>query len=137
MPSTVSWLILVATIGLILAMPRAMLLTANAGYGIASGAIVGPALLLERNGVRLRWGWLQRTGDASYSIYLTHFFVTLSVERLVRFVQPGPLGTTGFVVIALALCAIIGFAIHRLVEQPLTRIAKQLWSAPKLLSTPS
>lgn len=136
-PSIASSLILIASISLIVVTPTVILLTANAGYGIASGAIVGAALLLERNGIRLHWRWLQRTGDASYSIYLTHFFVTLSVEHLVRLVQPGPLGTSGFVLIALTLCALTGFACHRLIEQPLTRVAKRLWSAPNLLPTAS
>ncbi len=137
MPSLILLLVLAGSIGLILLVPTATLLTANAGYGLASGAIVGAALLLERNGAQLRWGWLQRTGDASYSIYLTHFFVTLSVERVVRAVTPGPFVTAGFVVVALALCALVGFAVHLWIEQPLTRAAKQFLSTPKLLATPS
>jgi exopolysaccharide production protein ExoZ len=66
-------------------------------------------------------GWPQHLGDASYAIYLVHGFVLPPLGVVLGKLQltggPWPLVA---VVVACVASALIGMAVHRLVEKPLT-----------------
>ena len=47
--------------------------------GLPAVVIVAAALVLERRGLVLRWAWTRQLGNASYAIYLSHFFVPQAV----------------------------------------------------------
>jgi exopolysaccharide production protein ExoZ len=89
-----------------------------------SAALVVIALMLENSGFVIKSKPLLAIGDASYSIYLSHAFVAILVER---FVLPRVVGAGDWVFYAtiffvLALCSIVGIAIYHLIERPLLKI---------------
>jgi exopolysaccharide production protein ExoZ len=93
--------------------------------------VFGPAAVLIVYGfvaAEGRWRvrqWLLRTGDASYSLYLTHSTI-LSIGLVVGFLVPHnrtvhTLWLCGTLAAALA----VGFAFHRWVERPLLNVGKR------------
>lgn len=99
-------------------------------FGIPAVVIVASALVAERAGLTLKAGWIQLLGAASYATYLTHFFctqaVTKAAERLSAF---GPWAVWLLFPAVFVLVAIVGIAVHRRVELPLTDLARR-WIAP-------
>ena len=93
--------------------------------GLPALVIVAAALVLEKSGYVAKWPMARRIGDASYSIYLTHFFVTAAVTKLAA-----KLGMTswpelaGLMMLAFGLVILAGLAVHYWVELPLTRLFK-------------
>ncbi len=114
-PARVWWL--VASVG-------AVALAVSNPAGIRAVVWGGPAVLIVVGalfGPPLRCAPLERLGDASYSLYLTHP-LTISVVGLVA----GRLGLAWWAVppIALAACIIVGFVTFRIMEDPLTQVLK-------------
>jgi exopolysaccharide production protein ExoZ len=66
-----------------------------------------------------------RLGDASYSIYLTHFFFIVALSRLWK-TNPGAaaLGPIGYLAIAIPLGIAMGILVHLLVERPLLAVVR-------------
>ena len=64
---------------------------------------------------------LEKIGDASYSIYLTHLFVILGVDRLLFSMKSLSLGSAVVAILSIAVSVIIGFLVYRLVELPIHR----------------
>jgi exopolysaccharide production protein ExoZ len=95
--------------------------------GVPSVFVVGGVLALERRGVAPRSASLKLLGDASYAIYLTHFFVTQAFVK-----AAGVLGVHGAapVAVLVACCygavTVAGVGAHLLVERPLNRVARAL-----------
>lgn len=93
--------------------------------GLPALVIVAAGLVLEKSGYVATWSPARRIGDASYSIYLTHFFITAAVTKLAA-----ELGVTGLpelaglMLIAFGLVLVAGLAVHRWVEVPLTGLFK-------------
>lgn len=94
--------------------------------GLALGL---PALLIFVGMVFAPWSqqraWvrsLRVTGDASYSIYLTHMITMSAIgqgwRRLLGGTLPG--NSILFILFAMIVCAVGGFIFYRMVEQPLT-----------------
>lgn len=81
-------------------------------------------------------GWRERIaremGDASYSIYLSHFMTMSALGQIWhKLVPDGPIGWIGFALFAVVGCSIFGILIYRLLERPLTRAVRSLvHSAP-------
>ncbi|AOY98941.1 hypothetical protein BKK81_06465 [Cupriavidus sp. USMAHM13] len=92
--------------------------------GLPAAAILAGALALERARAVPQWPWLQRLGDASYSLYLLHPMVLSATVQLWR--RGGWVNGLGaqLAYSALALAAVIVAALicYRGLEQPLTRI---------------
>lgn len=90
--------------------------------GLPSLFVVGLAATLDKWGLSVRNRMVLAVGDASYSIYLTHMFVTQLMEKIA-----GKAGVSGLAMpIVLALISLIvacagGIAIHRVIERPLSR----------------
>ena len=93
--------------------------------------VFGPAAVLIVYGfvaAEGRWrvrNWLLRTGDASYSLYLTHSTV-LSAGLVAGFLVPHTrLGHTLWISATLAAAVAVGLAFHRWVEKPLLNVGKR------------
>jgi exopolysaccharide production protein ExoZ len=88
-------------------------------FGVPASLIVAGAVCLEQAGVRIGTRFARMTGDASYSIYLSHyFFVGLVVAIAARLsLSAGP----QYVLAALTCVAavLLGIAVYRLIERPL------------------
>ncbi len=96
-------------------------------WGMPATAIVAGATL-ARGGARPAWPRpLLRLGDASYSLYLSHMLVfSMTAQLALRVAVANPLGALLYLgsSIGLALCA--GFAVHRWIEVPITRVCGSL-----------
>lgn len=91
------------------------------GAGIPSTAIVAGVCLV---GTQLpHWPVLQKLGDASYSIYLSHVFTLGALRWLwpkwVPSSWQGWWASLMFMVVALALCAMAGVGVYRWIESPI------------------
>jgi exopolysaccharide production protein ExoZ len=93
-------------------------------FGAPSILVVVGALMLERNGRST--SRLQLLGDASYSIYLTHFFVTQAAKKLFSFVEPSVPMAILFMLAAFVGAAIVGVLVHLWVERPATEAVRRL-----------
>jgi exopolysaccharide production protein ExoZ len=90
--------------------------------------VVAGALLLHRLGADIQWRPLIVFGDASYSLYLTHeitmhFWPSAALAPLGR-----PNTDVMPMLLELALCLVVGIAVHFLVERPLGRMVKNVWA---------
>jgi exopolysaccharide production protein ExoZ len=89
-------------------------------FGVPSAVLVASAVTLER------WGWkvtsspMLLLGDASYSIYLTHPFVTQPLQRLAPHLPQRNLITVLLLVLTPLVVAGCGIAFFKFVERPLT-----------------
>jgi exopolysaccharide production protein ExoZ len=120
-PPTLCWLIAAASIALLLATPWAgTTLLRAAVWGLPAAAIVWSALGLE---ARLRSSipvWMLESGDASYSIYLTHgFALPLLGILLARLAMPPGMSLMLAIVLSLAASALLGDVTYRLIERPI------------------
>ena len=95
--------------------------------GIPALLIVGSAVAAERAGLTVKSPGIQLLGAASYSIYLTHFFVTQFVIKIVDRIHPAaPAAIFGSGVLCFALVVGVGVVMHRKVELPLSAFARRL-----------
>ena len=88
---------------------------------LCSTAIVLGALTLERAGRVARIGWLVLLGNASYALYLSHYFVI----GLVRALWPAEMVGTfpadiAFLVTVLLTSSAVSVVVYRYIERPLT-----------------
>jgi exopolysaccharide production protein ExoZ len=106
-------------------------------YGPWRFLLVGvPAFLIVYGAIAMELGkgvvfppWLQRTGDASYSIYLSHILVLGAVAKLwKRLPEFGILSNILLIAVMLAATTAFGFAVMNYVELPLTNTARSLVS---------
>ncbi len=81
---------------------------------------------LEKNG-RLLSRWLQKTGDASYSLYLTHIMVLSAGGKLWQLHGVFPTLADNLVWLPALLGAILltGFSCHHWIEKPLLAVLRQ------------
>jgi exopolysaccharide production protein ExoZ len=103
--------------------PRTLL-----GNVLPSAAVIVGAIALERNGWIKDHPWLHWTGDASYSIYLTHIF-SLGVARFVWArlgLEGGGLGAAAAFAVFGMLCVMGGaWLIYNTVEKPTLNALQQ------------
>lgn len=95
---------------------------------VASGIAVEPRMALRGY---LRQA-LEEIGNASYSIYLTHYFVVGAYLALANRIQATAATRLLLCVAALASTAIVGIAVYRLFERP---IGQYLSGRPKASAT--
>ncbi len=111
--------------------PRALVL------GPPAVLLVAAAVELERAG-RVRFVKLfDELGNASYSIYVTHIFVVAGLRIVPRALNVDVMafGRVPFILMALALAALVGIAVHEWVEKPVIKFLNHgrlplLWKAP-------
>jgi peptidoglycan/LPS O-acetylase OafA/YrhL len=88
-------------------------------FGVPMGLIVIAAVGFADVRTRGRpWQFLQEIGNASYSIYLTHFFVVGALIALAHRIALPPTSQIALAAAALPLTAMVGIAVYRGFERP-------------------
>lgn len=97
--------------------------------GIPAALMTVGCLCLEKNGAWPKFSLLQRIGDSSYSLYLSHIFVLPILGRL--FLKKSSLHNVSpelILILILAICVIIGYLINKFIENPINQFLKNLSS---------
>ena len=106
----------------------AVLLMADETWFPLGGRIAGSALLVfaatasQLNGIALRSALIEKLGDASYSIYLSHVFTIGALKFIwlrTPFAARLPFEPVWFIVICILASALIGLLIHLWLERPM------------------
>lgn len=97
-------------------------------WGPPAAVLVLAAVLLERNGIIIKDKFIQLLGDASYSIYLTHVFVTRAYEKFPKLInlEQNQHIAYAYSLIVMLITAAIGVAVYRWLEMPLTQRVQTL-----------
>lgn len=96
-------------------------------FGLPAAVVVLSAVQTEREGAVLRRPAVKLLGDASFAIYLTHFFVTqAAVKAVERFGLTQPWQLILAIVCAFAAVAVVGVGVHLYVERPVSRMVRNL-----------
>ncbi len=98
-------------------------------WGFPAVAVVYSAAALPA--LRCLPRWLHRTGDASYSLYLTHTMVLYGAFVVGTWMPHSKVPHVSWMIGTLLACLGVGFAFHRWVERPLLNLAKR----PRRLDT--
>ena len=93
----------------------------SAFLGFLAFACAAVALFVGLEGHLPRMTWLERLGDASYSIYLVHIFAVAAVAGLLlKVLEPGNwIVVSGAIVLAIGAGLALGLVLYTLVERPL------------------
>jgi len=94
-------------------------------HGLPALIVVACAIVLHNSGVRWSNRWLLALGNASYSLYLTHPFVTQATQKLGRSIGLSPVVALAGAGLTLILVSLVGVATHLWLEKPLTAFVKQ------------
>ena len=97
-------------------------------FGIPSACILLAMLMLETGDYRVRSPLLLSLGDASYSIYLSHYFIIGFFVAVNKQIHQPPLLMS--ILAFLVVCA-AGVIIFRAIERPLVLPTKKALSAEK------
>jgi exopolysaccharide production protein ExoZ len=96
-------------------------------FGLPSSLIVMGAVLLEGVETNKAWRPFIRIGDASYSIYLSHFFVVAAMIGFADYMHLPPGLRAALGVVALFLIAVVGICLYQFFERPMRSVlAKRL-----------
>lgn len=98
-----------------------------AGRIFASALVISGALLL---GEHLPHSKLMHLlGDASYSIYLTHTFISLRFSSKIWQKVPleGWMQFSGWILLVLIASSIVGIVVHLYIEKPILRLLRSKW----------
>jgi peptidoglycan/LPS O-acetylase OafA/YrhL len=91
-------------------------------WGLPAFAIVAGAVSLERAIGQTLPRWLLASGDASYSIYLSHGFVLPTVVLLIsRIASPGLWTEALTIALCLVVGAVVGWIVYVWIEGPMLR----------------
>jgi peptidoglycan/LPS O-acetylase OafA/YrhL len=93
--------------------------------GPPCGLLLYGLIGLERSGRLRPPGWLCRTGDASYSIYLTHWTIAMVVLAGTRHWPHSRLGHPVWVTVMVAAMVGGGYLCYLGIERPLLRLASR------------
>ncbi len=94
---------------------------------VPAGIAVFLALLIEKQGFRASSRVLQLVGAASYSLYLSHPFVTQAMTKAA--IAMGPItaaGSIALLVLAYVLAIFVGLVTFKLIEEPASRSLSKL-----------
>jgi exopolysaccharide production protein ExoZ len=105
-------------------------------YGIPAAVLVTSAVALERLGWKTPPSFTL-LGNASYSIYLTHPFVTQPFQKLTTFVPEHLVTTVALLIGTLLSVAMAGYVFFMFVEQPLTRILRKRFLTDRSKTMPN
>jgi exopolysaccharide production protein ExoZ len=100
--------------------------------GLPASVAVAGALALERWGWVLTNRWCLLLGNASYSIYLIHPFVTQAVQKIAAGLPHRGWTAAAMIAVALATVCLAGVSSYRLFEQPLSRFLRGRLKARRL-----
>lgn len=94
-------------------------------FGIASALLVYGAIAAEREGTLAFPRWLRATGDASYSIYLWHGPIGMSLHFNMLWWPHHTSPHLAWLAFMLLVCWGGGMLLHRWIERPLLNLAKR------------
>jgi exopolysaccharide production protein ExoZ len=94
-------------------------------FGIAAALIVYGAVAVERRNNSILPGWLQRCGDASYSIYLWHAPAGAVVYHYTLLWPHTLLPHIGWLLLVFVVCLGGGFALYLLFERPMQNLVRK------------
>jgi exopolysaccharide production protein ExoZ len=92
--------------------------------GIPASVVAASAITLHQSGVRWSSRVLLLLGNASYSMYLTHPFVTQAAQKVGKMLGLTPALAAVLTIVTLVAVCITGVVTHLAIEKPLTRLAK-------------
>ncbi|NOJ43682.1 acyltransferase family protein [Bradyrhizobium australiense] len=95
-------------------------------FGVPAALIVMAAVGFDDVKTRGQpWQFLQEIGNASYSIYLTHFFVVGVLNAFANYAHFSPTLRILVALIAIPLTAIVGIGVYRFFERPVMSILER------------
>lgn len=127
-PVPIAWAVMIGAIAFAVVLPAINIYFPRMiTRGIPAFFAVGAMLALERQGQIADRKALRLLGDASYSLYLSHFVVLSVVSQIWRRlpIAPSPLFYIAFGIVAVGISLIAGVVCYRFVEQPLTVLFQQ------------
>jgi exopolysaccharide production protein ExoZ len=92
--------------------------------GVPATFVATSAIILHQSGVRWSNRALLLLGNASYSMYLTHPFVTQATQKVGKLLGLTPLVAIVLMAVTLVAVCLLGIATHLAIERPLTKLAK-------------
>lgn len=93
-------------------------------HGVPALIVVASAIVLHNSGVSWSNRWVLALGNASYSLYLTHPFVTQAMQKLGRSLGLTPAVALAGSLLTLVVVCLVGVATHLWLEKPLTAFVK-------------
>jgi peptidoglycan/LPS O-acetylase OafA/YrhL len=94
-------------------------------HGAPALIVVACAIVLHHSGVSWSNRWAVMLGNASYSLYLTHPFVTQATQKVGKALGLSPTVAIVGALLTLVLVSLVGVATHLWLEKPLTAFVKQ------------
>jgi len=107
-------------------------------WGIPAFLVVQATVMLEGRFGRSIPPWILRIGDASYSLYLIHMLVVMTVGRILvktRILAPESV----FVAIGVVAAVLVSLVLYRFVEKPITTALGRWtsWGVPQIVAVES
>jgi exopolysaccharide production protein ExoZ len=97
-------------------------------FGLPSGLIVLGVIGWEVSGAGRIARWIRRIGDASYTLYLSHFLVVLVLKRVFEqiglFTDVSALSMVGFTVVGTLASVVTAHILYRVIERPLLQLTR-------------
>jgi exopolysaccharide production protein ExoZ len=87
---------------------------------------------LETRGVFVKWAAIIRTGNASYSLYLVHPFITQAFQKLFVATRGGAALATLLIIVCLITTLLAAQFVHLMIERPMTRAVRNILGAVRL-----
>lgn len=102
--------------------------------GVPAAVILLAAVMLEKGGHVRRTGWLRLLGDATYALYLCHYFAIGAVRAIWPLaLADGRAGGIAFLVVATTMALSGSCMFHFFVERPAVRLARRFFDlAPRM-----
>lgn len=97
--------------------------------GLPAAGLLTSALMLEWRGARIHHPRLNTLANATYGVYLTHFFITQLGNKLVERIDVGAWALWGLVGVVLIGAVLSGLAAYLFVEKPLTKLSMDMVKA--------
>jgi exopolysaccharide production protein ExoZ len=93
--------------------------------GLPAALVVGGFVLGPRLNGSAATRWLERIGDASYSLYLSHTFILRPYRDLWAAIVGNNLPVLFYVLSAILIAVLLALVTYRLVERPMTQFLRR------------
>jgi peptidoglycan/LPS O-acetylase OafA/YrhL len=99
-------------------------------FGPPAALLVYSAVALERSGAFRVSAAIASIGDASYAMYLWHVSILVAMRQVIQRIAPsGPLAHAFVIASTLAIVVLVGLAVYRYFEKPVTARLNRLLDA--------
>jgi len=93
--------------------------------GLPAALVVGGFVFGPRLSGSAATRWLERIGDASYSLYLTHTFILRPYRDVWIATVGNSLPAALYLITAILIAVLLGLVVYRFVERPMTRFLRR------------